>query len=102
MLGVSGTPVSDAVGKLGDLGDRPSDKIRTLICLDWDPYSMFPFWDGLWCHRVSYLCYPLTTVCFRFIPPLPIYSRLGALCSSKLSLLSHPPPVPPFAYPSLS
>ena len=26
MLGVSGTPVLDAVGKLGDLGDRPSDK----------------------------------------------------------------------------
>src|SRR5712671_246167 len=29
MLGVSGTPVLDAVGKLGDLGDRSSDK-RTL------------------------------------------------------------------------
>jgi len=29
MLGVSGTPVLDAMGKLGDLGDRPSDK-RTL------------------------------------------------------------------------
>ena len=29
MLGVSGTPVLDAVGKLGDLGDRLSDK-RTL------------------------------------------------------------------------
>src|SRR5712672_3653332 len=26
MLGVSGTPVSDAVGKLGDLGDRLNDK----------------------------------------------------------------------------
>src|SRR5712672_1329224 len=26
MLGVSGTPVLDAVGKLGDLGDRPNDK----------------------------------------------------------------------------
>jgi len=32
MLGVSGTPVLDAVGKLGDLGDRPSDK-RTLHLL---------------------------------------------------------------------
>src|SRR5712671_1646054 len=30
MLGVSGTPVLDAVGKLGDLGDRSSDK-RTLL-----------------------------------------------------------------------
>ena len=28
MLGVSGTPVSDAVGKLGDLGDRLGDKIK--------------------------------------------------------------------------
>ena len=46
-LGVSGTPVSDAVGKLGDLGDHPGDKIRTLICLDWDPNCMFPLWDGL-------------------------------------------------------
>ena len=33
MLGVSGTPVLDAVGKLGDLGDRPSDK-RTLSASD--------------------------------------------------------------------
>src|SRR5882757_6355997 len=55
-LGVSGTPVSGAVGKLGDLGDRSSDKIRTLICSDWDPYCMFPFMDGLSCHRVSDLC----------------------------------------------
>src|SRR5712672_3582130 len=70
-------------------------KMRTLICLDWDPDCMFPFTDGLWCHRVSYLCYPLVTVRFRSIPPLPIYSRLGALCSSKLSLLLHPPPILP-------
>src|SRR5712671_7369742 len=91
MLGVSGTPVLDAMGKLGDLGDRPSDKIRTLICLDWDPDCMFPFMDGLSCHRISDLCDPLVTVRFRFIPPLPIYSRLEALCSSKLSLLSQPP-----------
>jgi len=56
MLGVSGMPVSDAVGKLGDLGDCLGDKIRTLICLDWDPYSTFPFTDGLSCHRVSDLC----------------------------------------------
>ena len=55
-LGVSGTPVSDAVGKLGDLRDRSSDKIRTLICLDWDPDCMFPFTDDLSCHRVSYAC----------------------------------------------
>jgi len=33
MLGVSGTPVLDAVGKLGDLGDRPGDK-RTLSASD--------------------------------------------------------------------
>ena len=33
MLGVSRTPVLDAVGKLGDLGDRPSDK-RTLSVPD--------------------------------------------------------------------
>ena len=56
MLGVSRTPVSDAVGKLGDLGDRLGDKIKTLICSDWDPYSTFPFTDGLSCHRISDLC----------------------------------------------
>ena len=39
-LGVSGTPVSDAVGKSGDLGDRPGDKITALSCRDWDPYCM--------------------------------------------------------------
>jgi len=101
MLGVSGMPVLDAVGKLRDLRDHPSDKIRTLICLDWDPYCMFPFTDGLSCHCVSDLCDPLISVRFRFIPPLPIYSRLGALCSSKLSLLLHPPP-PRAVYPSIS
>jgi len=84
-------PVLDATGKLGDLGDRAGDKIRTLICLDWDPDCMFPFTDGLSCHRISELCRPLVTVRFRSIPPTPIYSRLGVLCSSKLSLLSHPP-----------
>jgi len=57
-------PVSGAVGKLGDLGDRPGDKIRTLICLDWDPDCMFPFTDGLSCHRVSDLGFPLLTVCY--------------------------------------
>ena len=54
MLGVSGMPVSGAVGKLGDLGDRPSDKIRTLICLDWDPDCMFPY----------SVMTEITTVCF--------------------------------------
>src|SRR5712672_136305 len=77
MLGVSGTPVSGAVGKLGDLGDRLSDKIRTLICSDWDPYSMFPFTDGLSCHRVSDLCRPLVIVRFRSIPPLRCDRGMG-------------------------
>jgi len=34
MLGASGTPVLDAVGKLGDLGDRPSDKCTLLLLMD--------------------------------------------------------------------
>ena len=33
MLGVSGTPVLDAVGKLRDLGDCPSNKTYTLLYL---------------------------------------------------------------------
>ena len=75
MLGVSGTPVSDAMGKLGDLGDRPGDKIRTLICPDWDPDCMFPFTDGLSCYCVSDLCYSLVTVHFEYLQIRPIYSR---------------------------
>jgi len=47
MLGVSGTPVLDAVGKSGDLGDRPGDKIKALFHCDWDHYCMFPLSDGL-------------------------------------------------------
>ena len=31
MLGVSGTPVLDAVGKLGDLGDRLNDKTYAFL-----------------------------------------------------------------------
>jgi len=41
---VSGTPVLDAMGKSGDLGDHPGDKIKVLSCRDWDPYCMFPLW----------------------------------------------------------
>ena len=74
-LGVFGMPVLDAVRKLGDLGDHPGDKIRTLIRLDWDSDCMFPFTDGLLCHCISDLCRPLVTVHFRSRPPIPIYSR---------------------------
>ena len=35
MLGVSGTPVLDAVGKLGDLGDRLDDKRTLCVFLLW-------------------------------------------------------------------
>jgi len=57
MLGVSGTPVLDAVGKLGDLRDRLSDKrtFSTTIRSDGDyplegiPLgldSYYTLWDG--------------------------------------------------------
>ena len=49
MLGASGTPVLDAVGKLGHLGDRLSDK-RTLSVLDsWtdDPTGQSVGWIRL-------------------------------------------------------
>jgi len=82
MLRVSGMPVSDAVGKLGDLGDRPSDKIRTLICLDWDPDCMFPFMDDLLCHCVSDLCYPLVTVGVDSLLRLTV--RFRNCCSSSI------------------
>jgi len=35
MLGVSRTPILDAVGKLGDLGDRSSDKCTLSIVDSW-------------------------------------------------------------------
>jgi len=35
MLGVSGTPVLDAVGKLRDLGDHPNDKHMLSVSDSW-------------------------------------------------------------------
>src|SRR5712672_3539768 len=87
MLGVSGTPVLDAVGKSGDLGDWSDDKLRTLKCPDWDHHSMFPLSDGLWCHRISDSFRP-ALLYVSVIARLYLYIvDLGAICSSKLSLL---------------
>src|SRR5712672_4350612 len=50
MLGVSGTPVLDAVGKLGDLGDRLSGKnVRSLPSDSWtdDPTGRAAGWMRL-------------------------------------------------------
>jgi len=50
MLGVSGTPVLDAVGKLGDLGDRLSDKTYAFCSYDsWtdDPTGRAAGWMRL-------------------------------------------------------
>ena len=47
MLGVSGTPVLDAVGKSRDLRDHLGNKIKVLFRCDWDHYCMFPLLDGL-------------------------------------------------------
>ena len=47
MLGVSGTPVLDAVGKSRDLRDHLGNKIKVLFHCDWDHYCMFPLLDGL-------------------------------------------------------
>jgi len=49
MLGVSGTPVLDAVGKLGDLGDRPNDKRTLSDCDSWtdDPAGRSVGWIRL-------------------------------------------------------
>ena len=57
MLGVSGTPVLDAVGKLGDLGDRLSDK-RTLS--DSDSRTDDPAGQAV--GRIRLLYIPSTTV----------------------------------------
>jgi len=52
---------------------------------------MFPLSDGLLCHRVSYSCHP-TLLYVLETPRLYLYIvDLGAICSSKLSLLLHPP-----------
>jgi len=49
MLGVSGTPVLDAVGKLGDLGDHLSDKHTLLDSDSWtdDPTGRAVGWMRL-------------------------------------------------------
>src|SRR5712671_2803813 len=46
MLGVSGTPVLDAVGKLGDLGDRSGDKCTLSASDSWtdDPTGRSVGW----------------------------------------------------------
>ena len=96
-------PVSDAVGKLGDLGDRPSDKMRTLIRLDWDPYGMFPY---LTVTAITAVCFTFwmawSAIAFQIYATLLLlyvlntYSfilyivDLGVICSSKLSLMSPP------------
>src|SRR5882672_3997728 len=49
MLGVSGTPVLDVVGKLGDLGDRPGDKCTLSVSDSWtdDPTGRSVRWIRL-------------------------------------------------------
>jgi len=49
MLGVSGTPVLDAVGKLGHLGDRLSDKCTLSESDSWtdDPTGRVAGWMRL-------------------------------------------------------
>src|SRR5712671_492525 len=49
MLGVSGTPVLDAVGKLGDLGDRLGDKCTLSESDSWtdDPTGRAAGWMRL-------------------------------------------------------
>ena len=53
MLGVSGTPVLDAVGKLGDLGDRLSDKCT--LC-DSDSWTDDPADRVVGRMRLLYIC----------------------------------------------
>ena len=47
MLGVSGTPVSDAVGKLGDLGDCLSDKVKNSNLFGLGPLQYVSFYGWL-------------------------------------------------------
>jgi len=64
MLGVSGTPVSDAVGKLRDLGDRPGDKDKNsnLFGLGFLQYVSFLGWLVM-PSRFRSMCSLLTVPC---------------------------------------
>jgi len=76
-------PVSDAVGKIGDLGDCPGDKIRTLIRLDGDPDCMFLL--QMACYAIAFQIYAILLYCtFQISPTYTLYIvDLGALCASS-------------------
>jgi len=57
MLGVSGTSVLDAMGKPGDLGDCPGDKISV------DSDQGLEIWEICWPDLLGLLCtFPFHTV----------------------------------------
>src|SRR5712672_4723717 len=79
-----------SVGKSGDLGDHPGNKIKALFHCDWDHYCMFPSWMA--CGAITF--HVLATPPLLYISVLAcsyLYIvDLGAPCSPKSSLSSHP------------
>ena len=78
MLGVSGTPVLDAVGKSGGLGDWPDDKLR---------FYLIVIWSLLYVALSGWLLMPS---CFRSLLPClsTIYSWPWGILYSSLKFSS--------------
>src|SRR5712671_1795809 len=90
MLGVSGTPVLDAMGKLGDLGDRLSDKCTLLSSDSWtdDPASRSVGWICLLYIFSTTIRsngdYPLQGIPLRLIPTIRFGMAVDAINNSEL------------------
>ena len=95
MLGVSGTPVLDAVGELGDLGDRLSDKTYALCLLTFGlMIRLANLSDGYVYYTYSTLRYDLMGIIPRrgfpcaWIPTIRFGMATGAINVSETTCLS--------------
>jgi len=93
------------VGKSGDLGDRPGDKIKALSCGDWDPSSMFPLRMALMPSRFIFMLPPFCTVYKRswgtLEPQVKSSVHSGRTPTTCLTLY-YPVAPPPYPYLSLN
>ena len=90
MLGVSGTPVLDAVGKLGDLGDCPSGKCTLYVS---DSWTVDPTGRAVGRMRLLYIFsttirsdgdYPLMGIPLEPIPTIRLWMAVDAIAFDTL------------------
>jgi len=91
MLGASGTPVLDAVGKLGDLGDRLSDKHTLLYLWTDDPVGRttgLVRYDAFGTTIQSDGDYPLEGIPLRLHPTIRFGMAVDAINVSETTYLT--------------